>query len=110
MEWCLPIKKALQQNDKRQGYNYQEQQVKYYLIIDPDFNKIPVNELISKEYGKKCSELIDQNRAARSYPSGFPESPNKCRKLRKTSHKLKLNYCLLNSVFQNHWNLGFPYY
>ena len=51
-----------------------EDRAKFY--ADPDFNKIPVNELISKEYGKKRSELIDQKRAARSYPAGFPESPN----------------------------------
>lgn len=51
-----------------------EDRAKFY--ADPDFNKIPVNELISKEYGKKRSELIDLNRAARSYPAGFPESPN----------------------------------
>ena len=51
-----------------------EDRAKFY--ADPDFNKIPVNELISKEYGKKRSELIDDKRAARSYPAGFPESPN----------------------------------
>ncbi len=51
-----------------------EDRAKFY--ADPDFNKIPVNELISKEYGKKRAELIDQKRAARSYPAGFPESPN----------------------------------
>lgn len=51
-----------------------EDRAKFY--ADPDFNKIPVADLISKEYGKKRSELIDQNRAARSYPAGFPESPN----------------------------------
>jgi len=51
-----------------------EDRAKFY--ADPDFNKIPVKELISKEYGKKRSELIDQNRAAHSYPAGFPESPN----------------------------------
>jgi gamma-glutamyltranspeptidase/glutathione hydrolase len=51
-----------------------EDRAKFY--ADPDFNKIPVNDLISKEYGKKRSELIDQKRAARSYPAGFPESPN----------------------------------
>ncbi len=51
-----------------------EDRAKFY--ADPDFNKIPVEELISKEYGKERAALIDQNRAARSYPSGFPESPN----------------------------------
>lgn len=51
-----------------------EDRAKFY--ADPDFNKIPVNELISEAYGKQRAELIDQNRAARSYPAGFPESPN----------------------------------
>lgn len=51
-----------------------EDRAKFY--ADPDFNKIPVNVLISAAYGKKRAELIDQKRAARSYPAGFPESPN----------------------------------
>ncbi len=46
------------------------------LYADPDFNKLPIAELISKEYGKKRAELINMNRAAQSYPAGFPESPN----------------------------------
>lgn len=51
-----------------------EDRAKYY--ADPDFNKLPTSELISKEYGKRRATLINQNRAARSYPAGFPESPN----------------------------------
>ncbi len=51
-----------------------ENRAKFY--ADPDFNKLPTKELISKEYGKKRAALIDQNRSARSYPAGFPESPN----------------------------------
>lgn len=51
-----------------------ENRAKFY--ADPNFNKLPIKELISKEYGKKRAALIDQNRAARSYPAGFPESPN----------------------------------
>ena len=45
-----------------------EDRAKYY--ADPAFNEIPVQELISKEYAKKRKELIDDNRAARSYPAG----------------------------------------
>lgn len=45
-----------------------EDRAKYY--ADPDFNKIPVEELISKEYGKKRAALINPNRAARSYTPG----------------------------------------
>jgi gamma-glutamyltranspeptidase/glutathione hydrolase len=51
-----------------------EDRAKFY--SDPDFNKLPTQELISKTYGEKRAALIDLNRAARSYPAGFPESPN----------------------------------
>ena len=51
-----------------------EDRAKFY--ADPDFNKLPTAELISKEYAKKRAELIDQNKAAKSYPSGIPDSPN----------------------------------
>jgi gamma-glutamyltranspeptidase/glutathione hydrolase len=37
---------------------------------DMDFNDIPVEFLISKEYAKKRAELINQNLAASSYPAG----------------------------------------
>ena len=37
--------------DRHEKYElYQEQQVKYYLIIDPDFNKIEIYELAVNEY------------------------------------------------------------
>jgi gamma-glutamyltranspeptidase/glutathione hydrolase len=51
-----------------------ENRAKFY--SDPDFNNLPIEKLISKEYGKERAALIDKNRAARSYPAGFPESPN----------------------------------
>lgn len=51
-----------------------ENRAKFY--SDPDFNKLPIGKLISKAYGKERAALIDKNRAARSYPAGFPESPN----------------------------------
>ncbi len=38
---------------------------------DPAFNKIPVEQLISKEYGKERGQLINMNRAARSYEPGI---------------------------------------
>lgn len=47
-----------------------EDRAKYY--ADMDFNKIPVDWLISKAYGKKRKALIDDNRAGRSYPPGVP--------------------------------------
>ncbi|MEJ2720933.1 MAG: gamma-glutamyltransferase family protein, partial [bacterium] len=39
---------------------------------DPDFNDIPVDVLISKEYAAKRRELIDPEHAARSYEPGNP--------------------------------------
>ena len=51
-----------------------EDRAKYY--SDPDFNKLPIEGLISKEYGKQRAELINDNRAARSYPAGELEQGN----------------------------------
>lgn len=45
-----------------------EDRAKFY--ADMDFNEIPVEMLISKDYAKKRADLINQNRAARSYPAG----------------------------------------
>lgn len=45
-----------------------EDRAKYY--ADPDFNKIPVEKLISKEYAAKRRELIDANKASVSYGTG----------------------------------------
>lgn len=45
-----------------------EDRAKFY--ADPDFNKIPIEELISKEYAKKRRALINADRAARTYPAG----------------------------------------
>ncbi len=45
-----------------------EDRAKYY--SDPDFNEIPVKELISKEYAAERANLIDPHRAASSYPAG----------------------------------------
>lgn len=47
-----------------------EDRAKFY--ADPDFRKIPVEELISKEYAEKRRKLIGENRAAQSYPDGNP--------------------------------------
>ena len=51
-----------------------EDRAKYY--SDPDFNELPIHELISKEYAKKRAELIDMERAARDYPAGELEQGN----------------------------------
>ena len=50
---------------KRLAY---EDRAKYY--ADPDFAKIPVNELISKKYGAARAKLIDINKAAPNFTAG----------------------------------------
>ncbi len=49
-----------------------EDRAKYY--SDMDFNKIPVEELISKEYADERRKLIDPNRAARTFNAGQLET------------------------------------
>jgi len=45
-----------------------EDRAKFY--ADMDFNEVPVEWLISKEYAKERASLIDMNHAAESYPAG----------------------------------------
>jgi gamma-glutamyltranspeptidase/glutathione hydrolase len=40
---------------------------------DPDFNELPIKELISKPYGKTQAARIDMNRAASDVPPGDPK-------------------------------------
>jgi gamma-glutamyltranspeptidase/glutathione hydrolase len=47
-----------------------EDRAKFY--ADPDFNKIPVQELISKRYAAERRKLIDPNRAGATYDAGNP--------------------------------------
>lgn len=51
-----------------------EDRAKYY--SDMDFNKLPIDRLISKEYGKERAELINVDHAARAYPAGELEKGN----------------------------------
>lgn len=51
-----------------------EDRAKFY--ADPAFNKLPVEQLISKEYAKERAKLINLNRAASSYPAGNIETGN----------------------------------
>lgn len=48
-----------------------EDRAKYY--ADPDFNDIPVAELISKEYADRRRPLIDPHSAADAFPAGDPQ-------------------------------------
>ncbi|MDT3403124.1 gamma-glutamyltransferase family protein [Mucilaginibacter terrae] len=47
-----------------------EDRAKYY--ADPTFAKIPVKELISKDYAAERRKLINMNRASNSYEAGNP--------------------------------------
>lgn len=51
-----------------------EDRAKFY--ADPDFNKIPLQKLISKEYASERLKLFDPAKAAKSYPAGNLEQGN----------------------------------
>ncbi|MFC2081385.1 gamma-glutamyltransferase [Bacteroidota bacterium] len=51
-----------------------EDRAKYY--SDPDFNTLPIEELISKEYAAERRNLIDSESAAKTYPAGELEQGN----------------------------------
>jgi len=51
-----------------------EDRAKYY--ADPDFNELPIEQLISKEYAGERQKLINPNRAARRYDAGALEQGN----------------------------------
>jgi gamma-glutamyltranspeptidase/glutathione hydrolase len=48
-----------------------EDRARFY--ADPAFNKIPVEELISKSYGDKRRQLLDPEKASRMLPPGDPK-------------------------------------
>ena len=51
-----------------------EDRAKYY--ADMDFAKIPLDQLISKDYARERRKLIDDNKAAKSYDAGELEQGN----------------------------------
>ena len=51
-----------------------EDRAKYY--SDPDFNDLPLDALISKEYAGERRKLLNPDRAASSYPAGELEQGN----------------------------------
>jgi gamma-glutamyltranspeptidase/glutathione hydrolase len=57
-----------------------EDRARYY--ADPDFAAIPVEQLISRDYGATRAALIDRQRAARTYPPGAFDLSAADRKLR----------------------------
>ncbi len=48
-----------------------EDRARFY--ADPDFNKIPIKELISKEYAAERRKLLNPKRASRRIPAGDPK-------------------------------------
>ena len=51
-----------------------EDRAKFY--ADPEFNQLPIKELISKEYATERKKLLDMNRSARRVLPGNPEHGN----------------------------------
>ncbi len=51
-----------------------EDRARFY--ADPAFNRIPVQNLISKEYARERAKLINPDRAAAGYPAGVPDQPS----------------------------------
>ena len=51
-----------------------EDRAKFY--ADPHFAKIPIEQLISKQYAKERLKLYNPNKAAQYYPAGQPEKGN----------------------------------
>ena len=47
-----------------------EDRARFY--ADPDFNDIPVSELLSKDYANERGKLMDMKKAADEYPHGDP--------------------------------------
>ena len=48
-----------------------EDRAKFY--SDPDFNKLPIRELVSKSYADERRELLNEEEASLAYPSGIPD-------------------------------------
>ena len=51
-----------------------EDRAKYY--ADPEFNQLPVEQLISKKYARERSKLINMDKASRSFPASELEQGN----------------------------------
>ena len=49
-----------------------EDRARFY--ADPDFNDIPVSELLSKDYAHERGKLLDMKKAADEYPHGDPQA------------------------------------
>ena len=49
-----------------------EDRARFY--ADPDFNDIPVSELLAKDYANERGKLLDMKKAADEYPHGDPQA------------------------------------
>ncbi len=78
-----------------------EDRAKFY--ADPDFNKLPVKELISKEYAFKRRGLIDPEKAALRYDPGSPKLQRGDTIYLTTADKHGNMVSLIQS---NYWGMG----
>lgn len=78
-----------------------EDRAKFY--ADPDFNKLPVDELISKEYALKRRGLIDPEKAALQYDAGSPKLENGDTIYLTTADK---DGNMVSLIQSNYWGMG----
>ena len=78
-----------------------EDRAKFY--ADPDFNKLPVAELISKEYAVKRRGLIDPEKAALQYDPGSPKLQRGDTIYLTTADK---DGNMVSLIQSNYWGMG----
>ncbi len=78
-----------------------EDRAKFY--ADPDFNKLPVKELISKEYAFKRRGLIDPEKAALRYDAGSPKLERGDTIYLTTADK---DGNMVSLIQSNYWGMG----
>jgi gamma-glutamyltranspeptidase/glutathione hydrolase len=78
-----------------------EDRAKFY--ADPDFNKLPVKELISKEYAFKRRGLIDPEKAALRYDAGSPRLERGDTIYLTTADK---DGNMVSLIQSNYWGMG----
>ena len=78
-----------------------EDRAKFY--ADPDFNKLPVAELISKEYAHKRRAMIDPKKAALAYKAGPVKLENGDTIYLTTADK---DGNMVSLIQSNYWGMG----